>query len=147
MNLVDLQQGYLGAKVRSRESLHWSVEEGKRAVVTTKTTAGRFGDSCNQSPGNLPTVFTGPSPRLVFPIRLMRPHTVVSWPGDIVVLAELLRRRRRGALALIGNAPSPRSSSHRKIAPFNAHNGLMRDFVSDDAIPEYATLSHTWESD
>ncbi|KAK1759948.1 heterokaryon incompatibility protein-domain-containing protein [Echria macrotheca] len=29
----------------------------------------------------------------------------------------------------------------------NAHSGLMSDFVSDDAIPDYAILSHTWASD
>jgi len=29
----------------------------------------------------------------------------------------------------------------------NTRTGFMRDFISDDDIPEYAILSHTWESD
>ena len=29
----------------------------------------------------------------------------------------------------------------------NVHSGLMRDFISDDDIPEYAILSHTWDAD
>ncbi|KAK4442736.1 heterokaryon incompatibility protein-domain-containing protein [Podospora aff. communis PSN243] len=29
----------------------------------------------------------------------------------------------------------------------NSATGLMRDFVSDDDMPDYAILSHTWESD
>ncbi|KAK0638509.1 heterokaryon incompatibility protein-domain-containing protein [Cercophora newfieldiana] len=28
----------------------------------------------------------------------------------------------------------------------NANSGLMQDFISDDDIPEYAILSHTWET-
>jgi len=29
----------------------------------------------------------------------------------------------------------------------NAETGFMRSFISDDDIPEYAILSHTWETD
>ena len=29
----------------------------------------------------------------------------------------------------------------------NVVSGLLRNFVTDDDIPEYAILSHTWEAD
>ncbi|KAK4184747.1 putative het domain-containing protein [Podospora australis] len=29
----------------------------------------------------------------------------------------------------------------------NTRSGVMPDFISDDDIPQYAILSHTWEAD